>query len=218
MKRLSPMLLATLVLTGCHAPMPSFNLLAPYGPTRIPPAATGSGAPSTYYQPSQQSSSTTPVGTGFRAQQASTSLSADAATDRYGVRTASVLSDSGQTARATLETTSVVLPRSVPTTLVSAGDVVQPRGQLQAVDSAELRNLPANVRGMRVNDATVEPARFFPTLQVVDITQLPPASSIQYANVVPVNQAVGTSVAQAATSSRLSSRSSTGGGGWQPRD
>lgn len=212
MKRLSPILLVILVLTGCHAPMPSFNLLAPYGPTRIPPAATNSGAPSTYYQ-GRPASSTPPVGTGFRASQSSTSLSADNSAGSFGVRTVSGFDEPGRVTRATHQATTVV-----PTTLVPATTVVQSRGPIQFIESGAARTVPANVRGMHINDATVEPSQFYPTVQVIDIAQLPPASSVRYANVVPVNQAVGTSIARNTTSSRLSSRSSsTGGTGWQPR-
>jgi len=39
-------------IAGCHAPMPAFKPLIPYGPTRIPPPGTGSfGTPDPYYQP-----------------------------------------------------------------------------------------------------------------------------------------------------------------------
>ena len=45
-------LLITCVAMGCRAPMPSFNIFAPYGPGRVPPPCTGSyGAPANYYRP-----------------------------------------------------------------------------------------------------------------------------------------------------------------------
>lgn len=214
MKRLSPCLLAILVFTGCHAPMPSFNLLAPYGPTRIPPAATSRS--STYYQ-GQQGSSTAPVGTGFRtpkvAASRSTDLSSITSPNSSGAATGDP-DNPGRTILASHETISVV-----PTTLVPANTVVQSRGPIQIVDAAAPRTLPANVRGMHINEAAAEPNQFFPGVHVIDITQLPPASSVRYANVVPVNQAVGTSVAQASTNLQVSSSgSSTGGTGWHSRN
>ena len=210
MKRFSPLFVAILFLTGCHAPMPSINLLAPYGSTRIPPPGTSSVAPSQYYPRGQQSSGS-PVGTGFRERKASTSLSANDVSNGSGIRLASGLADTGTVELASHETTTIV-----PTTLVPSRTVVNSPGPVQIVDSGAPRILPANVRGMHINEVQVEPTRFFPTVQAVDIMELPPASASRYANVVPVNQAIGTSVAQAST--RSQSTTSGGSGGWQSRD
>ena len=216
MKRLCPLLLAILVFTGCHAPMPSFNLLAPYGSTTIPPPGTGAASPDTYYQPNRQPSSTPPVGTGFRARgEASSNLSADSSTGAFGVRTASGPDVSGQASRATFQGNLVS-----PVTLVPSSTVVQTQARSQTVAStSSSRGLPPNVRGMRINEAAAEPARFFPTMQVIDITQLPRTSSVRYANVVPINEAVGTSAGPTSGTSRSSiSSSSVAVGGWQRRD
>lgn len=214
MKRLSPLLLAIFILTGCHAPMPSFNLLAPYGSTRIPPPSTGNTAPSTYYQPAQQPSSTTPVGTGFRASGKSTSVATESVADASEVRTASGSDEPGRIARATHETTAVE-----PTAVVTAATAVPSRATSQTAGSGASRGLPANIRGMHINEATVEPAPFNPPTQVIDITQLPSASSVRSASVVPINQAVGTSAPPASTSSQRSTGSSSAGGtSWQLRN
>ena len=51
MKRLAALLTLVTLMAGCRAPMPSFDVLAPYGTTRVPPPATGTmGTPDTYYQ------------------------------------------------------------------------------------------------------------------------------------------------------------------------
>ena len=56
-----------LALSGCRAPMPSFDLLAPYGTSRVPPPGTGSiGTGGNYYTPPTGSTTSPPVGTGFR--------------------------------------------------------------------------------------------------------------------------------------------------------
>jgi len=214
MKRLIPLLLAMFVLAGCHAPMPSFNLLAPYGSTRIPPPSTDSVVPDEYYQPGRQSSSTVPVGTGFRARQSSTSLSADASSNSSGIIQVSGSKALEQVTPATHETTTISSATVDPVTAV-----VDSRGPIRIVESgATPHALPPNVRGMRINEATVEPRRFYPSTKVIDITQLPPTSSLRYANVVPVNQALGSSIARASTSSANSSRSASAGGtGWQAR-
>ena len=72
MGRLSLCLLILLLGAGCRAPMPKFKPLAAYGPTRVPPPATGSfGTGNAYYQPtstvplSTTPLSTTPIGTGL---------------------------------------------------------------------------------------------------------------------------------------------------------
>lgn len=45
-----PGLIVVILLAGCHAPKPSFNVLAPYGSPRVPPPPTGAvGTSSDYY-------------------------------------------------------------------------------------------------------------------------------------------------------------------------
>jgi hypothetical protein len=81
------------------------------------------------------------------------------------------------------------------------------------------RTLPASVRGMRINEITLEPGRFTPSRQAVDIMQLPPASSLQYTNNVATDQAVGSSLARASSNTQDSNRSASAGGtGWQSRN
>ncbi len=213
MKRLSPLLLAMLVCAGCHAPMPSFNLMAPYGSTRIPPPATNSVASDKYYQPSRTTSSTTPVGTGFRARRSSTSLSADTSFKTSEVQPLSGSKRLGRASRATHETTS-----DSAAAIVSATATVESGVPIRIVENGTTpQTLPPSVRGMRINEATIEPGRFVPIRQAIDITQLPPASSLRYTDNAPVNRAVGTSVARAPVSSRNSSRLSTVAG-WQSRN
>jgi len=194
--------------------MPSFNLLAPYGSTRIPPPSTGSVAPSQYYQPGSQSSA--PAGTGFRSRQASTSLSTKLSSNEQPEASGIRLADSSE---ASFKATSANQPSTnvVATTLVPANTVVNSTGPIQIADSRQPRDLPANIRGMHINEVRDEPAQFFPTVQAIDITQLPPAT--RSVNVVPVNQAIGTSVAQASYNTRSSSQStSANAGGWHPRE
>jgi hypothetical protein len=51
MKWLAASLVVLACSAGCHAPKPSFNLMAPYGSTRVPPPATNSTARSAPYYP-----------------------------------------------------------------------------------------------------------------------------------------------------------------------
>lgn len=56
MRELATSVAALILLIGCNSPTPSFNLMAPYGGTRVPPPGTGSFArPDSYYQPSPKS-------------------------------------------------------------------------------------------------------------------------------------------------------------------
>ena len=65
MKRHAALLVLAVLLAGCRTPMPSLNLFAPYGPSRIPPPPTGSyGASSPYYQRPAQPSSAPSAGLG----------------------------------------------------------------------------------------------------------------------------------------------------------
>jgi hypothetical protein len=213
MKRLSPLLLVTLVFAGCHAPMPSFDLLAPYGSTRIPPPATNSVTMDKYYQPSGQTSTTAPIGTGFRARRPSTSLSADSSLKTSDVKPVRGSTRLSRATRATHETTDSA-------TLVSASSVVELSEPIRIVERGTTpRTLSPSVRGMRINEATIEPGRFYPTRQAFDITQLPLASTLRYTTTVLDNQAVGSSVTTTSTSSRNSGRSETAAGtGWQSRN
>lgn len=59
MKWLAASLIVLACSAGCHAPRPSFNVLAPYGSSRVPPPATNSTARN---QPYYQQPSGVPAG------------------------------------------------------------------------------------------------------------------------------------------------------------
>jgi len=65
MKWLAASLVVLACSAGCHAPKPSFNVLAPYGSSRVPPPSTNSTARNTpyYSQPNGAPAGSAPAGT-----------------------------------------------------------------------------------------------------------------------------------------------------------
>lgn len=161
MKRMAVSMLMLLMGVGCRAPMPTFNPLAPYGSTRVPPPSTGSlQAPTSYYNPSSQPASgtvspptlTAPPRTGFQASPPTGNASGAAAT-------------SSPNQSVTLAS------HEMP---VATAAVVQPSGSVSTSGASSNANT-LRLRGMPVNDATrpQEPAPFVPSGQMLDISQLP---------------------------------------------
>jgi hypothetical protein len=188
-----------LLLCGCRAPMPSMNLLAPYGTPRIPPPATGAyGAPKTYYQPPQGPPATAPaVGTGLRSERSpaggwtnadstapasrvAQSTSAPARTaDDGGVRPASF--ESLVPVNRAIEPTDLPRQSSAPKLLSASAERVHEEG-MRAVPQIRIPNdadaagsSGMRLKGMPVNDATlpVQSGRLAPSPAVMDISQLP---------------------------------------------
>lgn len=163
MRRYPAALTLILLLGGCHAPMPSFNMLAPYGTTRVPPPATGSfGSPDTYYQPSLPPTvNTTPssaVGSGLRAQNNTGNWSAANAT--------SPSTRSRRTGTPTPADPSTVRLAEFqePAGLVPAESVIE--------DSRRIRVVDGSVRSSSHDLA--EPRAFAPPSKAIDIMDLPP--------------------------------------------
>lgn len=173
MVRFSICLLAILAMVGCRAPMPTFNPLAPYGPTRIPPPGTGSyGAADTYYQPgSGASTASEPVGTGFRSTTNATATPSAANVANAASNGGAAADDAAMTASHNSSKTQLV-----PAAAVTRADTPI---RVSAPASGSATSMTSKLRGMHVNDATApaEPAPFSPPSGMVDISQLPDAST-----------------------------------------
>ena len=180
-------------LAGCHAPTPSFDLLAPYGSSRVPPPSTGShGTDGAYYNraappatsvPGVTSGSTNPATS--RKMQCSVSGRGNllASDDSWKPIRANAAPDPAPVFRgATNDTASRILPVSYNGT--AKGGTV----------------LPLN--GMPVTDATgrassSEPARFRAPGDAIDISKLPRTTGS------PGQDAIGTVVSAAKSSDRI---------------
>jgi hypothetical protein len=183
MTRIAITLAITLLATGCRAPMPSMNVLAPYGTPRVPAPTTGSyGGPSTYYQ-APPGTYQAPAGTYQTPPSTFQTPSVTIPPIGTGVRNPSSLNHSGWTI------SHGSLDRNVATPIPSAKPVgVRGRSVQQANFEQEVALSPSQnslrspgdpstprFRGMPVNDATRarEPARFRPPSDAIDISQLP---------------------------------------------
>ena len=172
MLRPAALLIATALLAGCRAPMPSFNVLAPYGPTRVPPPATGSyGSSGKYNQPPSQP----PAANGFPQGALSPTGS--------GV----IGGGPGTWRPANGSLTSAA--QSNPLRLASA----EQRVVTQGTDSAS--ELRSRLGGMHVNDATRsgEPALFQPPSQMIEMSTLPPPAHSAAIPAYESNSAMGVS-------------------------
>ncbi|MFV2067779.1 MAG: hypothetical protein ACC645_12465 [Pirellulales bacterium] len=215
-------------LAGCQGKIPPVNLLAPYGPTRIPPPPTGSyGRPDAYYQPSTQpappakssqrtnsgvsSRSLSQVERGKPTRAFASSKSGKMETERDGgLRAAS----SGEAADPRDDTSPV---RQASARRVVGSEppprIVEPR-ERRSTDSPELKGMP-------VNDTTrpEEPERFDPPTKMLDISQLPPATrTVQPSDETrPVSVRSGTPTAAPARL-RQTMSDETPDDGWKPRE
>lgn len=184
-------------LAGCHAPTPSFDLLAPYGSSRVPPPSTGShGTGGAYYNrttppatsvPGVNSGSANPATS--RKMQCNVSGSGHllASDDSWKPIRTNATPDPAPVFRgATNDTANRILPVSYSGT--AKGGTV----------------LPLN--GMPVTDATgrassSEPARFRAPGDAIDISKLRRATGS------PGQDATGTVVSSARSSDRIQSAS-----------
>ncbi len=160
MFRFAICVLILLLIGGCRAPMPKFKPLAAYGPTRIPPPATGSFASgNAYYQPPSASPvstaplSTTPIGTGFNTRSTATEgLRSQPSMDAAGM--------SGHTAQLSVPAPTAVagVPSGASSGFVPTASVVPPsEGARVALTPPPLggsSSFAASLRGMPVNDLT----------------------------------------------------------------
>jgi hypothetical protein len=182
MKRVAFVFLLSFAFVGCRAPMPSANLLAPYGSKCVTPPPTGSiNASGNYYTPATTPSSTVPFGTGFRQTPNNRWSNLD---EPNATRVASTNSPAAQRDASTskvigAEDLDVALTsHQTPATVVPATTIIERTGPIRIVqsDSRSVAAVP-RLRGMTVTDATQsrEPRQFNPTGRVVAISELPDA-------------------------------------------
>ncbi|MBP89848.1 MAG: hypothetical protein CMJ64_24605 [Planctomycetaceae bacterium] len=186
MKRIAIAGIAMLVLSGCRAPMPSFDLLAPYGTSRVPPPGTGTiGTGGTYYTPpSGQTTSPPPVGTGFRLAPPGRTINkwsnlgepteSKVAADVEWAPTRSL------TSQASVVDLDVALAKQQPTSrVIAASQLTEHRGPIRIVQPSSVSGNPTALRGLPVIGTGVSraPRSFVPSGRVVDITELPDVSS-----------------------------------------
>lgn len=148
------LLVALAFVAGCHAPKPSFNLLAPYGAPRVPPPSTSAGGNNpAYYTPTGG----VPAGPASAAPAAST------------VPTAGQPGGSSQASApymATNQSWTSVLDKTAknagaPATVTTIdGDVRMAAFAAEASKSAPADDGGSTLRsgGMQVNDATAPPS------------------------------------------------------------
>ena len=169
-----------LILSGCRAPMPSFDLLAPYGTSRVPAPGTGTiGTGGAYYSPANNA----PVGTGFRpatirkptnkwsslGEPTEGKVAGDA--DWSPTR-----AEPSQPRVVDLDDIDVALARQQPTArVIPASRVTEHRGPIRIVQPSSVSGGSGTVlRGLPTSAAVSRsPRTFVPSGQVVDITALP---------------------------------------------
>jgi hypothetical protein len=192
MRWLALPLLAVVALAGCRAPTPSFNLLAPYGSSRVaPPSTSAPSTGGTYYN---RTAPATGTGTAPNNQQApagtirSTSQTNPGAsfltTDNLWrpVRTRTANQPAGVFKGASNEsTTGPVQAASYVAPAASQTKAAQPTAPATGATASRTTSLQLN--GMPVNDATrtaartAEPARFQPAAGARDIAQSSPITA-----------------------------------------
>jgi hypothetical protein len=195
MKWLTASLVTVLCLAGCHAPKPSFNVLAPYGPTRVPPPSTSGQAPnSTYYNGTTPPTTNVPVvprNSGMR----NTSQKKWANTPSHNLNLASQDSWRPVRTKSTADPAPVFKEAAsqadenqvLPVSYSGTGKTEEAKMAVAISSSSEMRTAAdgqsvLRLNGMPVTDATTgkslpEPARFVPPKDIIEISQLPPASN-----------------------------------------
>lgn len=159
-------------LSGCRGSQTSYNTLAPFGASRVPPPSTNYfNASGPYYNRQSSPQTATPAAPG----------STPAASPSAGGTSGQVMSNTsasnseaswGSPVRQTVAgSTSPALSASSPASGIQAVSY-----QAVADGGSALR-----LKGMPVNDATTggpvsEPARFVPAGATVELAQLPPAA------------------------------------------
>ncbi len=195
--------LIAVCLAGCHAPTPSFDVLAPYGPQRVPPPSTGShGTSGTYYNrtsppatsvPEVSSGSTDPATSRKMQTNVSNSNRFLASDDSWKpIRTNATPDPAPVFSGATERTASRILPISY--------------------NGAAKGGTALQLNGMPVNDATgrasSEPARFRTPGDAIPISQLarPTGSTGQNATRTVVSSAKSSDRIQPASSESSTSK------------
>lgn len=186
-------------MAGCHAPTPSFDVLAPYGPQRVPPPGTGShGTSGTYYNrtsppatsvPGVSSGSTDPATSGKMETNASNGNQFLGSDDSWKpIRTNATPDPAPVFGDATDRTASRILPVSY-------------RGAGKGGTALQLSGMPVNDATGR---ASSEPARFRTPGDAIPISQLTRATGSTGQN------ATRTVVSSAKSSDRIQPVSSEG--------
>lgn len=186
-------------LAGCHAPPPSFDLLAPYGSSRVPPPSTGShGTGGAYYNRTAPSSTSVPAG------------STDPATSRKMGTNISGSSPFLTSDDSWRPTRTNATPEPAPVFPGETDDAASRVLPVSYIGTAKGGTVP-RLNGMPVTDATgrasSEPARFRVPGDAIEISKLPRASGS-----TSHRDAMGTVVSSARSSDRImpaSGRSST---------
>ena len=205
-------LLIICVAMGCRAPMPSFNVFAPYGPGRVPPPCTGSyGAPANYYRPGAAAVTDSAA---HLAQNAQTSpATQDGWTKSTSLQQASqdgVTSDKSAT-----------LPSpSFGASIASASDS---SGPIRIVESPSgSARTPLALNGMPAHDLTRnEPGRFTPSpdARAIALATQTPAETVAAATLtsVPAPAAATVSFSSAAPPQSTGGAARAADQGWRSR-
>ena len=180
MKWLVAGVITAVCLAGCKSSQTSFNTLAPFGASRVPPPSTNSlNASGPYYNRSATPQTATPTMPG--------STTAPAATQGAGSASGRMTSSASGTEGAWQPTAKTAnAGGTTKTSATSSGaSTVQPASYQAGTDSTKNASSSASsagsslrLNGMQVNDATTsgagaEPARFVPAGSPVEIAQLP---------------------------------------------
>jgi len=189
MKQIALAGIVILVLSGCRAPMPKFDLLSPYGTSRVPAPGTGTiGTGGTYYTPPANPTTNSPIGTGFRPSPPNSptkkwSSLGDPPDDKVAgdVQWSPTRTESAPARVVDLDDVDVALSRQQSTSrVIPASQVFEHRGPIRiAQPSSTSVGSGTVLRGAPVNNTTASrsPREFVPSGQVVDITELQDTSS-----------------------------------------
>ena len=187
-------------LAGCHAPRPSFDLLAPYGSSRVPAPSTGShGTGNAYYTRSAPPATAIPGGPAGSANPASSRKMQTNTSDGSPF----LASDESWKPIRTIATPE---PAPVfPGESNGAASSVVPVSYPQSADAGTSQS-SLRLNGVPLTDASragsrSEPARFRASGNAIEISQLPRASSDR-------QHAMGTVVSSARSSDRIVSAAS----------
>ncbi|MBC8873064.1 MAG: hypothetical protein H8E44_26830 [Planctomycetes bacterium] len=192
MKWHAALAITVVCLAGCHAPTPSFDLLAPYGSPRVPPPSTGShGTGGAYYNRTGLPATSAPGGAGRSTRPAaSEKMQTNATSDAHYLATG----DSWKPIRTTAtpdaapafpRTADTTASRILPVSYNGAGQRQPSATTLKWQESnGDVGGQRPSLRldGMPVTDATgsptpSEPRRFQPAEGAIEIGQLPGATT-----------------------------------------
>jgi hypothetical protein len=203
MKRFVAALLALVCVAGCHAPKPSFDLLTPFGTTRVPPPGTTnySARNGSYYKsgPSTQAPAGAVPSTGLPATPNTTAPgTVPQRTQQTAVPSSQTLA--GEAIWRSPNSKSTVANAAYNAPLTAATNLQTPVGTGVIGTTSAASPSGPKLNGMAVNDATktaglMEPNRFQPASDAKELAQLPK----------PTGNATGTAVAKEVVSSAQAS-------------